>query len=175
MVSGKLPKNKFYSPSNDLVNFLYNFSEDILEAAGYSIRYHEENGIGTFEIHRQLLRDPITNEPFPELLQDSEEESIRVDKYGFDQIFQDVLTKDERISLSDENIPSINLPWTNSDHLPSSYSSNFSQNPFNARCRLVPNDPNKVITINIPYAYAQFGHDMVVGDFNGDGIQDLGD
>jgi hypothetical protein len=172
MAFGRLPEHKYQHPSSDLVEFLYNHSIDILETAGYGIRYHEKNGIGTFEIHRQLLRDPITNEPFSEL-QDSEEESLKVENYGFDQIFQDVLTKDEQISLlnKDKNIASINLP---SNHLPSSYSYdifNISKNPFE-RCRSVPND---LITLNIPYSYAQFGHDMVLGDFNGDGIQDLGD
>lgn len=180
MVAEKRKKreNKYHS-HKDLTNFLYNYSEELLEITGYSIRYHKKNGIGTFEIHRQLSRDPITNEPFPES-QDfnpsEKEKNVKVEEYGFDQVFQDVLTKDEKISLSDENHVSINLPWTNSDHLlPSSYSysSNISTEPFDATCRLVPNDPNKVQTINIPYSYAHFGHDMVVGDFNGDGIQDL--
>ncbi|RIA90534.1 hypothetical protein C1645_151855 [Glomus cerebriforme] len=164
MVSGTLPKKKYQPSSNDMVNFLYKNSVDILKTLGYNIRYHEKNGIGTFEIHRQLLRDPITNEPFSEL-QDSteeEEESLKVEKYGFDQIFQDVPTKNEQISLSSFNED------TNSYHLLSH--NDLNQSSFDAKCRSVSNN---AIILNIPYSYAQLGHDMVLGDFNGDGIQDL--
>jgi hypothetical protein len=171
---GKIPENRYQSPKSSLINFLYNYSADILETAGYIIRYHKKNGIGTFEIHRQLLQDSFASE---------EEESLKVEEYGFDQIFQDIPTKDEQISSlnedivfnDEEDIASINLPWANPDHLPSSYSVlNISQIPFQ-KCRLVSDDSDKVLTMNIPYSYARFGHDMVVGDFNGDGIQDLGD
>ncbi|RGB30501.1 hypothetical protein C1646_711187 [Rhizophagus diaphanus] len=161
MVSGTLPKNRYKPSSNDLVNLLYKYSVEILKTIGYNIRYHEKNGIGTFEIHRELLRDPITNEPFIELQDDSseEEESVKVEKYGFDQIFQDVPTNYEQIPLS-SNTDSYNLLSSNM----------INETPFNTKCNLVPDNP---ITLNIPYSYAQFGHDMVLGDFNGDGIQDL--
>jgi hypothetical protein len=164
MVSGTLPKNKYQPSSNDIVNFLYKYSVDILNTIGYNIRYHEKNGIGTFEIHRELLRDPITNEPFIELQDDSSEENVKVEQYGFDQIFQDVPTEYEQISLSssNENRDSYNLLSSNM----------INETPFDTRCQLVPDNS---ITLNIPYSYAQFGHDMVLGDFNGDGIQDLGD
>jgi|SRR5581483_9852303 len=172
---GKIAKEKYQPPPNVLINFLYDNAEEILETTGYAIRYHETNGIGTFEIHRQLSRDP-SELKVP--ASSKEEEGLKVEEYGFDQIFQDIPTKDEQIFSLNEDTASMKLPWADSGYLPSSYSfdlHNISQNSFNARCQLVSDDPNKVLTMNIPYPYAQFGHDMVVGDFNGDGIQDLGD
>nr|CAG8537997.1 2803_t:CDS:10 [Entrophospora candida] len=143
----------------------------ILEANGFEIEfYKDENGIGHLETR---YNHNLLHHQEKEHLNTIEREDSTI------KIINQNAANNNQINFNFK--PTINTPQLSSkmpsppiSNICSSSNTNNKENPdIELLCKALPNDSEKIITLDSLYPYASFGHDMIVGDFNGDGIEDL--
>ncbi|CAJ0759130.1 22488_t:CDS:10 [Entrophospora sp. SA101] len=143
----------------------------ILEANGFEIDfYKDENGIGHLKTR---YNHNLLHHQEKEHLNTIEREDSTI------KIINQNAANNNQINFNFK--PTINTPQLSSkmpsppiSNICSSSNTNNKENPdIELLCKALPNDSEKIITLDSLYPYASFGHDMIVGDFNGDGIEDL--
>ncbi|CAG8824215.1 32750_t:CDS:2, partial [Racocetra persica] len=149
--------------TTDFDKFFRTYSYELLTASGYALSHHKDkHGITHYKIYRK-----------PRYFSESSEESSE-DSDRFNQIFHDIISSPN--GSPNEYIQISSSRWENQHHLTSSNSiikNMIHDSSWISKCQLMPTNPDIFINLELSYSYSLFGHDMVTGDFNGDGFQDL--
>ncbi|RHZ83591.1 hypothetical protein Glove_91g49 [Diversispora epigaea] len=150
---GKLPQLRIHPPRklSEIDYFFQTYSLKLLETNGYHIDSHiDSHGVTHYEIHRQFeftsnTTSEVTSDTTTTTFDDFDDDKIKYNKYNQN-------SQNNNNNNDDDDDTIIN-------------SSGIVQ-----VCKVVP---DSVIKLDIFYEYAAFGHDMTIGDFNGDGIEDI--
>ncbi|CAG8515726.1 25083_t:CDS:10 [Dentiscutata erythropus] len=152
--------------TSDFNEFFRIFSYELLNASGFTLNnYKDKHGITHYKIY-QKPKDPWT---FSSFFEEKLKDSVK-----FHQIFKDVISSPNdspqlRIQISSSQ--RVNHHQLTSDY--SIMNNRIDDSSWISKCQFMPTDPNLFVNLDLPYSYSLFGHDMVTGDFNGDGIEDL--
>ncbi|CAG8454540.1 5176_t:CDS:10, partial [Dentiscutata heterogama] len=152
--------------TSDFNEFFRTYSYELLSASGFTLNhYKDKHGITHYKIHQKSKDSWTFSSFFEEKLKDS---------VKFHQIFKDVISSPNgspQLQIQISSSRRVNRHQLTSDY--SIMNNRIDDSSWISRCQFVPTDPKLFVNLDLPYSYSLFGHDMVTGDFNGDGIEDL--
>ncbi|RIB06471.1 hypothetical protein C2G38_2253190 [Gigaspora rosea] len=144
---------------SDFDEFFRKYSHELLTANGYALNhYTDKHGITHYAIYRKS-KISWSFSPF------SEKKSK--DNVKFLQKFQDIIIS------SQNNSPQLRIQISSSRRDYSIINDKVDDSGLISKCQFMPKDQSLFVNLDLPYSYSLFGHDMVTGDFNADGIEDL--